>query len=58
MTIDTVTARNEWAARVAKQAVQLKIVAAATPDLQMERELLEDANRLTHRASEILACAA
>ena len=53
MIIDSVIARADWAARVWKQAEQMRIIALATNDDEMRDEFLGFAERLSLHASAI-----
>jgi hypothetical protein len=58
MIINAVTARIEWADRVARQAEQLLIIASATNDDDMRDELRGYAERLDEQSAWIRASAA
>jgi hypothetical protein len=58
MIINPLTARIEWADRVARQSEQLLIIAKATNDDEMRSELLGYAERLDEQCAWIRASAA
>jgi len=58
MVINAVTARAEWADRVARQSQEMLIIAAATNDDKMREELLDFAYRLKEQVTRIRTLAA